>query len=727
MPELGHVALALAVLASLWAAGAAAVAARRGHTALLRSAEAALAATFVVLSVATILLLLLFLGREFEVEYVAQYSDRSLSPVMTASALWAGEDGSLLFWAWVLAGTSSLAARVHRTRDPGLQPVMVATLGAALVVFSALTLLASNPFTRLDFVPSDGAGLNPMLLHWGQILHPPATFVGYALFTVPFALAIAALVSGRLDGSWLRGARAWTIHAWLWLGIGIVLGARWAYTELGWGGYWAWDPVENVSLLPWLTATAWLHTVVLQQRRGALRVWNLALAIATFALVIFATFLVRSGVAASVHAFAESPAGVWFLAVIVTVVVAGAGLLAWRLPQLRPRRRTAGGLSRESLLVLTNGLLVAYTVAIFWGTIFPVLTSAVQGSEVSVGAPFFDAVSRPVGVLMLLLLGLGPLVAWRSAGTGLRRALIAPTIAGLVAGTVAGVLDGGANPLTVAVLALVAFAGVAILGDLWAGARAAQRGGARDLHRAAGRSLARNPRRVGGALAHLGIVLLIVGLAVDGTYRDDARIELEQGETAQVGPYALTFTELATEEGFTRSSVAATLSVARSGTDRGELTAERYLEGNMEEPRTEVGVRSLVREDLYVVLEDVDVDAPAAGFHVNRHPGVLWLWVGSTLTLLGGLLAVLPWRRPERRDPAAPAERGDRDADPTRVTPAGGSAPAGGPTPDGPPTGAERREGPTRGPGSDPSRTPEPAGAPARDEAGAPHSHEEAR
>ena len=662
MAELGAFAVVVALVASAWAAVAGALAHRRGREAFLRSAEGALWGALLALTVALGILAYLFLARDFSVESVAQYSDTTLSPVMTVAAVWAGQEGSLLLWTWMLGGTAALVPALHRRRHPALLPAAVAVVAVVLVLFTALVAVASNPFTRLDFVPSEGAGLNPMLIHWAQVLHPPATFLGYVGFTVPFAFALAALATGRLDSEWLRASRPWMIAAWILLGIGIVLGARWAYTELGWGGYWAWDPVENVSLLPWLIATVFLHTAVLQERRGKLRVANLVAAIAAFVLTLFATFLVRSGVAASVHAFAESPAGRYFLVAIVLAVVVAAGLVSWRLPRLRDRGARIGGLSRETLLVLTAALLVAYTLVILWGTLFPVLASAVQGRELSVDPPFFDAVSVPVAVLLLALLGPGPLVGWRrTSHAGLRRGLVAPAAAALVAGAVAAIVDAGRSPVTVAVTALAAFALAGIVIDLSRGVRD---GRARELGSlAAVRSaFARHPRRYGGAVAHLGIVVLVVGLALDGAYRVDDQLDLALGEATTFEGYTVTLAALDTEAGMDRSALTATLEVERDGSRVGALSTERYLEGRMEQPRTEVGVLTRWHEDLYAVLGDVDVEAQVAQIELHRHPGLLWIWVGSVFTLLGGLLAVWPYRRHPAGEPTADRVRGRDEA-----------------------------------------------------------------
>jgi cytochrome c-type biogenesis protein CcmF len=661
MAELGTFTVVLALIAALGAAAAAALGHRRQSAVLVHRAELGLRTAAVSLTAGSAILVALLLSRDFSVRYVAEYSDRLLPTRYTIAAFWAGQDGSLLLWAWLLALAAVGVLHQHRDRHRELRPIVVLVLALVLVLFTGLVATLSNPFTRLPFVPEDGAGLNAMLQNWGQLYHPPTLFIGYVGFTIPFAYAIAALVTGRLGTEWIRAVRVWMVGSWLFLGLGILLGARWAYTELGWGGYWAWDPVENVSLLPWLTATAYLHGVVLQERRGTLRVSSLVLAAATFVLTLFGTFLVRSGVASSVHAFAESSTGSYLLGAIVVTVVATAALITWRLPELRrpparepdhaddreggPARRPS--FSRERLVVLTNALLLAFTLAVFWGTLFPVLSSTVQGRDVTVGAGFYDLVSLPFTVGLLLLTGLCPVVAWRRASTrGLRRQLVLPVASGLVAGTLAAVLDRGRHPVTIAVLSLAAFAATTLLTELHRGVHAHGHDRLRDHLPALRQLFVRSPRRYGGIVVHLGMVLLIVGVALDVTYRSDERHTLSVGEGVQVGGYVLMLESIDTEMSATRMSLTATLDVTRaSGRAAGSVVTERYLGVNQEQPRTHVGVRSLLREDIYVILEDVDVESETAGIHVHLHPGVLWIWVGGGLLLLGGLLAIWPFRR----------------------------------------------------------------------------------
>jgi cytochrome c-type biogenesis protein CcmF len=676
MAELGTFTVVLALVAALGATAAAALGHRRRSAVLVHRAELGLRAAAASLTVGSALLVTLFLSRDFSVRYVAEYSDRLLPTRYTVAAFWAGQDGSLLLWAWLLAVATVVVLHQHRDRYRELRPIVVLTLALVLVLFTGLVATLSNPFTRLPFVPEDGAGLNAMLQNWGQLYHPPALFLGYVGFTIPFAYSIAALVTGRLDTEWVRAVRVWMVGSWLFLGLGILLGARWAYTELGWGGYWAWDPVENVSLLPWLTATAYLHSVVLQERRGTLRVSNLVLAVTTFVLTLFGTFLVRSGVASSVHAFAESSAGTYLLGAIVVTVIATALLITWRLPELRrpparpehpdgrgehadgrdgpSGRRTPW--SRERLVVLTNALLIAFTLAVFWGTLFPVLSSTVQGREVTVGAGFYDLVSLPFTLALLLLTGLCPVVAWRRASArGLRRQLVLPLAVGLGAGTLAAVLDRGRHPVTIAVLSLAAFAATTLLAELHRGVHAHGHDRVRDHLPALKQLFVRSPRRYGGLVVHLGVVLLIVGVALDVTYRSDERHTLRVGEGVEVGGYVLTLVGLDTEMSAARVTLAATLDVTRtSGRDAGTVVTERYLGANQEQPRTHVGVRSLLREDIYVILEDVDVESETAGIHVHLHPGVLWIWVGGGLLLLGGLLAIWPFRRTTTAPRTAP-------------------------------------------------------------------------
>ncbi|OGO07654.1 MAG: cytochrome C biogenesis protein, partial [Chloroflexi bacterium RBG_13_60_13] len=415
MVDIGYVALVLSFALAAYAAGASFVAARSGQGDLWLSGRNAVWAVVALTSVASAALLYSLVTRDFSLRYVAEYTSRDLSMPVTLSAWWAGQAGSLLFWSWLLAVFAGVVLVQNRRQNKGLTPYVVAVLMALLAFFLALDLFVENPFEKLSRTPVDGLGLNPLLQNKGMLYHPPTLYLGYVGFAVPYAYAMAALLSGRLGNEWIRASRRWTLFAWFFLGVGNLLGAQWAYTVLGWGGFWGWDPVENASLMPWLTGTAFLHSVMIQQRRGMLKVWNLALIIATFGLALFGTAVTRGGILSSVHAFSSGPLG-WLLVGLIAVVLLVSIRLLWeRMPELRSEHELDSFLSRESNFLFNNLILVGAAFAIFWGSIFPLLSEAVQGSRITVGPSFYNQVTGPIFLGMIVLMGLCPLIGWRKA------------------------------------------------------------------------------------------------------------------------------------------------------------------------------------------------------------------------------------------------------------------------------------------------------------------------
>jgi cytochrome c-type biogenesis protein CcmF len=671
MAELGRYAVLLAFGAALWAITAGVVGARTGREAPIRSAEAAVRGAALSLTVAAGALFWLFLSRDFSVRYVAEYSSNSLSTGYTIAAFWAGHAGSLLLWAWMLALLSAVVVRQNRHKNRDLMPVVVVVLAVSVALFAALVAFSSDPFERLAFTPADGQGLNPMLQNVGQWVHPVTTYLGYVGFTVPFAFCIAALVTGQLGPRWVATVRTWTLWAWLFLTIGILFGARWAYTELGWGGYWAWDPVENASLLPWLTGTAYLHSVMIQEKKGTLRVWNVSLAVATFALSLFGTFLVRSGIVSSVHAFAQSDVGIYLLAAVVAVVAVSAVLITWRLPDLRSRGVVESVISREATFLLNNLLLVGIALAVFWGTVYPLVAQAVRGVEVSVGPPFFDTVVTPMAVALLALIGICPMIAWRKAtARNLRRNFVVPLSVGLATGVVLAVLNGGRNVATVTVLSLVAFVTTTIVIEFQRGARVRRRVKGEAWAKAVQGLLSRNPRRYGGYVIHLGVVVLMLGVAIDVTYGTEHRQPMQVGDELAVGDYVLTLRTLTGENTVDKTAAIAELDVERKGSALGPVRAERAVHVNLDQPRSEVGIYSTVREDLYVILESADLATGDASIRVFVNPGVFWIWMGAMVMVVGGLIVVWPSRGGAHADELAKVAA--RDAATSGASPTSG-------------------------------------------------------
>ena len=541
IPALGAAALGCAFLVAVYVVVAALIG-TRGERRFTDSARRGVFALAGLLTVAVVCLEVSFLRDDFSVELVADHSSTTTPTGYKMTAMWSSQAGSLLLWAWVLSLATSGVLLATRNRLRELVPWATAVLGGLAVFFTGLMLFGilspgadSFPFTRLDPAPAEGVGLTPLLRHPAMAIHPPMLYSGYVLFSIPFAFAIAALVTRRLDAAWIRATRRFALVAWLFLGTGILLGSFWSYNELGWGGYWGWDPVENASLMPWLIGTAFLHSVIVQEKRGMLRTWNVSLIVTTFALCLLGTFLVRSGILESIHAFGVSKVGGPLLALIAVVVVGSAALIVSRLDDLRGPRRIESLASREAVFLVNNLLLVALCAVIFWGTFFPLISEALTGEERSVGPPFFNAVTTPLAIVLVLFTGIGPLLAWRrvSAGRAWRLVWPALALAAVVAGGLALFTDAVSEPAALVLFTFAAFALGALGSELvraaWA-QRALAGGG---LGAAAARVVARNRRRYGGYVVHAGIAILFIAVAASSSFQTSSDVRLTPGESAE--------------------------------------------------------------------------------------------------------------------------------------------------------------------------------------------------
>jgi cytochrome c-type biogenesis protein CcmF len=599
-------------------------------------ADAGARAVYVVaglVALAAVALVTAFFAHDFSLAYVANYSSQSLSGRYTLAALWGGMEGSLLFWTLLLTIFSAVALSQARARDSRSAAWAGGILAGIAVFFLALLVVPSNPFARLDPIPADGAGLNPLLQSPGMLIHPPLLYTGFVGFTIPFAFAMAGLLSGRVDDHWFGWTRRWTLFAWSALSIGIVLGGAWAYTELGWGGYWAWDPVENASFMPWLTATAFLHSVVIQEKRRMLKVWNVSLILLTYALAVFGTFLTRSGLLSSIHTFTEGPIGKWFLPFLGAMLVGGLALIISRLDMLRSENRFDSLVSRESAFVLNNVLFVAAGFAVLWGTIYPVIAEVFTGVRLSVGPPFFNAVFIPIGLALIALMGIGPLISWRRMSSGaFTRIVRAPVAAGII--TAAGLAAIGVSSLGALIaLAACAFTAVAIGGEFLRGSRVYRRRDRLGWAPALARTLLRNRRRYGGYIVHLGVVLIVIGVA--GTaWRTERQSLLALGDSMSVGDYTLTYTDLRTEATAEKRINEAAIAVARDGEPITTLHPQRNFHLAQRQPQSEVAIRSTPAEDLYVVVTSVDTDG-AAAVRAFVNPLTWWIWAGAFVMLAG--------------------------------------------------------------------------------------------
>ncbi len=636
--------MALAVGFSLWGAlrrkNAAAEAGRRALTA---------GAGFV--GVAGLALVSALFAHDFSLEYVTNYSSRALSRGYTMAALWGGMEGSLLFWTVLLTLFAALALR-RPGGTTSMRGWATVVLSGISLFFLLLLLFPANPFRVLADVPADGNGLNPLLQSPGMLIHPPLLYTGFVAFSVPFAFGMAALATKRLDGNWLKQTRRWTLFAWSALSIGIVLGGAWAYTELGWGGYWAWDPVENASFMPWLTATAYLHSVVIQEKRGMFKVWNLSLILATYVLAVFGTFLTRSGILSSIHTFTEGPIGRWFLPFLAAMLIGGLAMIASRLDALKSKNSFDSLLSRESAFLANNVLFLAAAFAVLWGTIYPILMEAVSGVRVAVGPPFFNSVFIPIGLALIGLTGLGPLIAWRRMNKkAFFRMVRVPLIAGavaVVAPAAAGVRSTGA----LIAFALCAFTFTAIIGEFVRGSRVHRSREQLGWASALGRALMRNRRRYGGYVVHLGVVLIVLGFA-GSAFRVERSAHLAQGQAMQVGDYTLRYERLTRGDTPEKQIFQANISASRGGEVVETLEPQRNLHKVQQQFQSEVAIATGPVEDLYVVVTAIDPDG-AASVRAFVNPLTWWIWMGAALMAVG--MSVLLSERPARPAPApAPA------------------------------------------------------------------------
>ena len=647
MADVGYVALSIAFVLAVYAAIISLIAVRSGQGDLWLSARNAVWAAVALTSVASAALVYALVTRDFSLRYVAEYTSRDLSIPLTVSAWWAGQAGSLLLWSWLLAVFAGVVLIQNRRQNKELTPYTVAVIMAVLAFFLGIVIFAANPFEKLPATPADGLGLNPLLQNKGMLYHPPTLYLGYVGFAVPYAYAMAALMSGRLGNEWICASRRWTLFAWLFLGAGNLLGAQWAYTVLGWGGFWGWDAVENASLMPWLTGTAFLHSAMMQQRRGMLKVWNLVLIIATFSLCLFGTAVTRGGILSSVHAFSTGPLGWALVGLIGAVLLASLWLLWKRMPALRSEHELDSLVSRESGFLFNNLILVGAAFAIFWGTIFPWLSKAVQAGSITVEPAFYNRVTGPIFLAMIMLMGLCPLVGWRKASLEnlVRNALI-PVAAALAA---AALLYGQGVRSPPALLAFPAMAFVAAAGlqEFYRGVRARARSHRDSLLWVLPRLVWSNKPRYGGQIVHMGIILVAMGVASYFMYSTGAGGVLAPGESLSVGGYELTFDGLEERSTETRDIIAANLAVTRDGGPDGTIAPEMVLFRSQLSVMTNIGLRSGLREDLYVILNSVGEDGRVS-IRAFVNPLVTWIWIGGGVMLAGTAIAFWPDRR-ERR------------------------------------------------------------------------------
>ncbi|MDR7601551.1 MAG: heme lyase CcmF/NrfE family subunit [Armatimonadota bacterium] len=635
----GSASVWMALASSLYTIGALAHGLRRASPAWIASGLNAALTPAVFLSVALLALLVALVTHDFTLVYVARNSSLDTPLLYRLSGLWGGQAGSLLFWTWMLSAFAALAQLRHRRTDPTLLPYAVAVLAGVLAFFLVLVAAFENPFRAFEVPPPDGRGLNPLLLDPGMVVHPPLLYLGFVGFSVPYAFSMAALLTGQLDARWIVATRAWNFFAWAALSAGILAGGWWAYRVLGWGGYWGWDPVENSSLVPWLVGTAYLHSALIQERRGIFAAWNTGLVILTFAMGQLGTFLTRTGLVASVHTFAQSEIAAPFLAYLGALLGFSFGLAAWRWDRLRDRTVTFSLASREGAFLFNNVLFLGFAFAVLLGTLFPALTEAVEGVQVFVGPPYFRKVSAPIGVALLLLMGTGTLLPWRHATGSVLVRFRFPLAALLGTGIAAGVLL--RRPGVVAGLAAVAFAAAATLQAYHRGASVRTARGA--SYPVALWQLFRDQRRrYGGYLVHLAVLVVTVGLVASHAYVQEREATVRPGERFRVGRYEITYRGLRGGEAPGVQLSWANLEV-QSGTGTRILQPLRLYYPRWDQPTSRPAIHSTFREDLYVVLEAFDPSGRAT-FRAWVNPMVRWIWMGGFLFLLGTVITAWPHR-----------------------------------------------------------------------------------
>jgi len=657
--ELGELALWVALPVALWGAVIAFVGGKSRRGDLVLSAERAVHAVFFLIVLTSAGIIAAFVGDRFEFWYVANYSNRELATFFKISGLWAGQRGSLVFWVLWLSFFSSLCVWQNRNRNREFMPYVTGVLLTITTFFLIVLLFADvNPFERLGFTPANGRGLNPQLQNYWMTIHPPTLYLGFTAFTVPFAFGVASLLSGRLDARWIQVTRSWTLLSWFFLSNGVIFGMRWAYEELGWGGYWFWDPVENASLLPWLSATAFLHSIQIQEKRGMLKNWNVSLVFVTFLLTIFATFLTRSGLIESVHTFAqELKIAYIFLGFMTLLTIVGIVLMVWRKDDLTSENQIQSFVSREAAFLFNNLILLGAAFAVGWGTLFPLVTEGL-GQRMNVGPEFFNRVNIPIGLVLLALTGIGPVIAWRRAtARNLKRNFALPVSIGL--GVAAGFLAAGVrHGYAVATFAIGAFVLAVIFIEFWKGTRARARIEGEGTVRAFVHLIDRNRRRWGGYIVHVAIVLIFMAFA-GSAFDAENEASMVPGESIEVTSafghtYTLTYEGMSMSRGVGDWLLqwVALFEVERNGESLSTINAERRYYTVNEMASSEVGIRSTWYEDLYVILAEVpdmtgvlggeSGEAERATVQVQVNPLVGWIWFGGMLLTVGTLIALWP-------------------------------------------------------------------------------------
>ena len=598
---------------------------------------------------ATFILAYQLVQSNFDIDYVARYTSLETPVVYKISALWAGQSGSLLFWLFILSIYTTIVILQNQQKHNSLMPWVIITLAIVQMFFLVLTNYVTNPFkpTDADFIVSNGNGLNPLLQNVTMAIHPPTLYLGYVGFSVPFGFAISAMINRDTSPLWIQSIRRWSLVAWLFLSIGIILGGWWAYRELGWGGYWAWDPVENASFMPWLTATAFVHSIIIQEKKDMLRVWNMALIIITFTLCIFGTFLTRSGVMSSVHSFTGSSLGPIFLTFVFSIMIVSFGMMYFRRNDLRSTKKMESFTSRESGFLFNNMVFVVMCFAVFWGTLFPVFSEAIRGTKITVGPPFFNQINIPIGLILLALTGIGPLLAWRKTGKkSLIRNFTFPIITGLIVAILLLII--GLRGAVVISFSLGAFVTATITTEFTRGIQARRKKFNESIITALIKIVSKNRSRYGGYVVHLGIVFMFVGFT-GHAFDQEKEFSLKVGESNYVAGYNFKLIQMSETE---RPNHYAWISDLRVTNDEGKFVTNLHPEKriyfhrnpdpNRRQPHSELDIYTTMNRDIYSIFSDVDSENSVAFIKIMVNPLVQWVWLGGYILVFGTIVALWP-------------------------------------------------------------------------------------
>jgi cytochrome c-type biogenesis protein CcmF len=653
MNDIGEFSLLVALATALYGCVSYIMAINGNRIDLYLSADKTPVIVFGCVFIASAALLKGFLTDDFSLQYVWAYSNRELDTFYKVSSFWGGQKGSLLFWTLLLTTYMCVVYLQNRTKNIRLMPYAMTVMLLVVIFFLFLLNFSTNPFERIPLPPEDGRGLNPLLQNYWMVIHPPTLYLGYVGFTVPFAFAMAALVSKNLDDGWIRLTRKWTLLSWFFLCMGNLFGASWAYVELGWGGYWAWDPVENAAFMPLLIATAFLHSIQIQEKKDMMKVWNMSLVLLTFAMTIFGTFITRSGLIQSVHTFDEATLGYYFLAFLGVIIAICVGLIINRLPLLKSKNELDSFLSRESSFLINNLVLLGIAFATFWGTIFPIISEAVRGVKITVGPPFYNQVNVPIGLVLLALIGIGPVIAWkRATWSNLKKNFMLPLANALIAAVVLFFivpLEERAEIFTYITFVLCVFVLSCILKEFFKGAMAR-----RELHSSnflgeVASLTWHNKRRYGGYIVHIGVVLIFAGIAGSQAYGVHDQKHLKIGESIKLRNYTVTYEKLtAVEATSVKTRVIAELGVYRDGKRVWTGRPEKEFYKGQNQPVSEVDVLSSIVEDVYLILADFREDESAT-IKVYLNPMVSWLWTGGWVIAFGTMVCMWPDRLEQRR------------------------------------------------------------------------------